>query len=146
MRRPKSNPKKSRAVAAPTRPAVVAPGLAAARRRGRATSPDAATVRTIFTRLREQNPEPKSELVYDSPFTLLVAVMLSAQATDASVNKATRHLFRIADTPAKILALGEDRVREMIMTIGLYRNKAKNLIALSRQLIDNYGGEVPDRR
>src|SRR5687767_8327776 len=95
---------------------------------------DAATVREIFSRLRAARPEPKGELEYTNPFTLLVAVVLSAQATDAGVNKATRGLFALADTPQTMLALGEDRVRELIKTIGLYRNKAKNVIALSERL------------
>jgi endonuclease III len=100
----------------------------------------------IFRRLRDANPEPRGELEYVNPYTLLVAVVLSAQATDAGVNKATRALFQKADTPAKMVALGEDAVREAIRTIGLYRNKAKNVIALSQALIDSYGGAVPDDR
>ena len=104
---------------------------------------DPATVREIFTRLRAQNPEPKGELEYVNPYTLLVAVVLSAQATDAGVNKATRGLFAAADTPQKMLALGEDAVRDAIKTIGLFRAKAKNVIALSRILVDRHGGQVP---
>ena len=104
---------------------------------------DAATVREIFTRLRAQDPEPKGELEYVNPYTLLVAVVLSAQATDAGVNKATRALFAAADTPQKMLALGEDRVRDHIKTIGLFRAKAKNVIALSQILVDRHGGQVP---
>ena len=100
----------------------------------------------IFRRFHAANPEPQGELHYVNPFTLLVAVVLSAQATDEGVNRATRPLFAIADTPEKMAALGEDTVREMIKTIGLFRNKAKNVIALSRQLIDHHGGEVPDDR
>ena len=100
----------------------------------------------IFRRFHAANPEPEGELHYVNPFTLLVAVVLSAQATDEGVNRATRPLFAIADTPGKMAALGEDTVREMIKTIGLFRNKAKNVIALSRQLIDHHGGEVPDDR
>jgi endonuclease III len=99
-----------------------------------------------FRRFRAANPEPKGELEHLNSYTLLVAVVLSAQATDAGVNKATRALFPIADTPQKMLALGEDRVREAIKTIGLYRTKARNVIALSRQLIDNHNGEVPADR
>ena len=95
---------------------------------------------------RAADPDPKSELEYVNPFTLLVAVVLSAQATDAGVNKATRALFKIADTPQKLVQLGEDRVREFIKTIGLYRNKARNVIELSRQLIANHGGDVPRDR
>ncbi|WP_245280620.1 MULTISPECIES: endonuclease III [Chelatococcus] len=108
--------------------------------------PDAATVAEIFRRFHDANPEPRGELEYVNPYTLLVAVVLSAQATDAGVNKATRPLFAIADTPAKMLALGEEPLREAIKTIGLYRNKAKNVIALSRQLIERFGGEVPRSR
>lgn len=100
----------------------------------------------MFERFSRAIPEPKGELEHTNAFTLLVAVVLSAQATDAGVNKATGELFRLADTPDKMLALGEDRVRELIKTIGLYRNKAKNVIALSRLLIDEYGGEVPADR
>jgi endonuclease-3 len=100
----------------------------------------------MFRRFEAANPEPKGELHYANPYTLLVAVVLSAQATDESVNRATQPLFRIADTPAKMLKLGEDKVRDAIKTIGLYRNKAKNVILLSRQLIDKHGGEVPDDR
>jgi endonuclease-3 len=103
-------------------------------------------IAAIFARLAEQNPEPKGELEHVNAFTLLVAVVLSAQATDAGVNKATRPLFRKADTPEKMLALGEEALRDDIKTIGLYRNKAKNVIALSQALIDQYGGEVPEDR
>lgn len=99
-----------------------------------------------FARLARANPEPKGELEYVNPFTLLVAVVLSAQATDAGVNRATRALFAIADTPEKMVALGEDKVRDYIKTIGLFRNKAKNIIALSRLLIERHGGEVPAER
>ena len=91
-------------------------------------------------------PSRSSELEYVDPFTLLVAVVLSAQATDAGVNKATRALFAVADTPQKMLALGEERLRDMIKTIGLYRNKAKNVIALSAKLVQETGGEVPRSR
>ncbi|MEM5493263.1 endonuclease III [Hoeflea sp. AS16] len=100
-------------------------------------------IREIFRRFSIQRPEPKGELEHVNPFTLVVAVALSAQATDAGVNKATRALFAVADTPEKMLALGEDKVRDYIKTIGLYRNKAKNVIALSRKLVDEFGGEVP---
>jgi endonuclease-3 len=100
----------------------------------------------IFQRLRNANPEPRSELEYVNPFTLLVAVALSAQATDVGVNKATRSLFAQVDTPEKMVALGEDRLREAIKTIGLYRNKAKHVIALSQALIANHGGAVPADR
>ncbi len=100
----------------------------------------------IFSRFAEHRPEPKGELEHTNPFTLLVAVVLSAQATDAGVNRATPALFAAADTPAKMVALGEDKVRDFIRTIGLYRNKAKNVIALSRMLIEDFGGQVPDDR
>jgi len=105
-----------------------------------------AEVEAIFTRLRDADPEPKSELEYSDPFTLVIAVALSAQATDIGVNKATRRLFAVADTPQKMVALGEAGVAELIRTIGLYRNKAKNAVALSRQLIERHGGEVPHDR
>lgn len=105
-----------------------------------------AAMTAIFSRFREVEPEPKGELEHVNAFTLLVAVALSAQATDAGVNKATRGLFPIADTPQKMLALGEDGLIEKIKTIGLFRNKAKNVIKLSRILIDEYGGEVPSSR
>jgi len=100
----------------------------------------------IFRRFHAANPEPKGELLYVNAYTLLVAVVLSAQATDAGVNKATPTLFQAADTPLKMLALGEDKVRDLIKTIGLYRTKAKNVIALSRRLVDEFGGEVPGDR
>jgi endonuclease-3 len=100
----------------------------------------------IFNRFRQQRPEPKGELEHVNPYTLVVAVALSAQATDIGVNKATKELFKVADTPQKMLALGEARVRDHIKTIGLYRNKAKNVIALSQKLIDDFGGEVPEDR
>jgi endonuclease III len=100
----------------------------------------------FFRRLHAIEPEPKGELEHVNAFTLLVAVVLSAQATDAGVNKATRALFRIADTPQKMLALGEDAVREHVKTIGLYRNKAKNVILLSQRLLDEQNGVVPADR
>jgi endonuclease-3 len=100
----------------------------------------------IFRRLSVQRPEPKGELEHVNPFTLLVAVVLSAQATDAGVNKATRALFTAADTPEKMLALGEARVGDHIRTIGLWRNKAKNVIALSEALIRDHAGQVPGDR
>ncbi len=106
----------------------------------------AAEIREIFTRFRAARPEPKGELDYVNAFTLLVAVVLSAQATDAGVNKATRRLFELADTPEKMLALGEETVRELIKTIGLYRNKAKNVIALSEKLIAEFASTVPTSR
>src|SRR6185437_7933772 len=105
-----------------------------------------AQIEEVFRRFKAANPEPKTELRYFNPFTLLVAVVLSAQATDAGVNKATPALFAAADTPEKMVALGEDRVRELIKTIGLYRTKAKNVAALSRILVDQHGGKVPRTR
>ena len=106
----------------------------------------AATVAEIFSRLRQANPEPRAELDYINPYTLLVAVVLSAQATDRSVNLATAPLFAIADTPEAMLALGEERVRHFIRTIGLFNAKAKNVIALSRILVERHGGSVPATR
>ncbi|MGB8363881.1 MAG: endonuclease III [Rhizomicrobium sp.] len=103
-------------------------------------------VDSFFARLKAQTPEPKTELAYKNPFTLLVAVVLSAQATDKGVNKATAKLFTIADTPQKMLALGEAGLVEHIRTIGLYRNKAKNVIALSADLIAKHHGQVPRER
>jgi len=103
-------------------------------------------VEAVFAAFAAADPEPKGELHYVNAFTLLVAVVLSAQATDVGVNKATAELFRLADTPERMLALGEERVRELIRTIGLYRTKAKNVIALSQRLIETYGGAVPETR
>jgi endonuclease III len=100
----------------------------------------------IFRRFREACPHPKTELHYHDPFTLLVAVVLSAQATDASVNRATPDLFRIAGTPEKLIKLGEAALTEKIKTIGLYRSKAKNLIAASRKLVEEHDSKVPDDR
>src|SRR5690606_29950577 len=105
-----------------------------------------ADVREFFRRLHEHDPEPKGELDYVNPFTLLVAVVLSAQATDVGVNKATGPLFAVADTPQKMLALGEERLRDYIKTIGLYKTKAKNVIRLCEALIRDHGGEVPTSR
>jgi endonuclease-3 len=101
---------------------------------------------TLFERLSAALPDPKSELEYASPYTLLVAVVLSAQATDAGVNRATRSLFPVADTPQKMLALGEEGLKEHIKTIGLFNAKARNVIALSRILLEKYDGEVPRER
>jgi endonuclease III len=102
--------------------------------------------RAIYETLQSLDPHPVTELEYTTPFELLIAVMLSAQATDVSVNKAMRKMFPIANTPQAVLALGEEGVSESIRTIGLYRTKAKNVIATCRILIDQYGGEVPDHR
>jgi len=106
----------------------------------------AAKVAEFFHILRDADPEPKSELEYGSPYQLLVAVVLSAQATDRGVNLATRTLFPVAGTPAAMVALGEESLREYVKTIGLYRTKAKNVIALSRILLERHGGEVPRTR
>src|SRR3954468_21490970 len=105
-----------------------------------------AEIAEAFRRFQAAMPEPKGELKHVNPFTLLVAVVLSAQATDAGVNKATPALFAAADTPQKMAALGEERVRELVKTIGLFRTKAKNVVALSRKLVDEHGGEVPHDR
>jgi len=107
---------------------------------------DYATISEIFRRFHLAQPEPKGELNHTNAFTLLVAVALSAQATDVGVNRATARLFEIADTPAAMLALGEDGLIEHIKTIGLYRTKAKNVIRLSQILIDQFGGQVPSSR
>jgi endonuclease-3 len=105
-----------------------------------------AQVKEMFTRLRARDPEPQTELDYQNPFTLLVAVVLSAQATDVGVNRATPALFALADTPAKMVALGEAAIRDKIKTIGLFNTKAKNVYALSQILVEKYGGEVPRDR
>ncbi|HEX2840921.1 endonuclease III [Hyphomicrobium sp.] len=105
-----------------------------------------AEVAEVFRRFAAENPEPKGELEHSNPFTLLVAVVLSAQATDAGVNKATRSLFQKADTPQKMVALGEDVVRDHIKSIGLFRAKAKNVALLSEKLIRDFGGQVPEDR
>ncbi len=107
---------------------------------------DYVTLREIFTRFQGADPEPKGELEHVNVYTLVVAVALSAQATDAGVNKATRDLFKVADTPQKMLDLGEEGLIEHIKTIGLFRQKAKNVIKLSRILVEEYGGEVPNSR
>jgi endonuclease-3 len=118
--------------------------MAKASRRAKRLSP--AVAEEIFRRFAEREPEPKGELHYVNPFTLLVAVVLSAQATDAGVNKATPALFALADTPEKMAALGEERVAGLIRTIGLYRNKAKNVVALATKLVAEHGGDVPRSR
>jgi len=147
MEKPKSPKQVKMSPQSRTAAKTPVPGKTAARRKPAARrSPIPYTkeeIREIFRRFSIQRPEPKGELEHVNPFTLVVAVALSAQATDAGVNKATRALFAVADTPEKMLALGEDKVRDYIKTIGLYRNKAKNVIALSRKLVDEFGGEVP---
>ncbi|MGB0439215.1 MAG: endonuclease III [Paracoccaceae bacterium] len=104
------------------------------------------TIRAIFERFQDSDPEPKGELHHVNAYTLVVAVALSAQATDVGVNRATAELFKIADTPQKMLDLGEEALIQHIKTIGLFRNKAKNVIKLSQILVDDYGGEVPNSR
>jgi endonuclease-3 len=115
-----------------------------AKPRGRRPLLSRAEIGELFRRFHAAEPEPKGELEYRNPFTLLVAVVLSAQATDAGVNKATRRLFAVADTPQKMVALGEAGVSDYIRTIGLFNTKARNVIALSERLIADFGGEVPD--
>lgn len=107
---------------------------------------DKATVDEFFRRLAAERPNPRGELEHVDPYTLLVAVVLSAQATDAGVNKATEKLFKVADTPGKMVKLGEARLRDYIKSIGLYNSKAKNVIALSRSLVREHGGKVPRDR
>jgi endonuclease-3 len=116
-------------------------------RAARRVSPaERARILEIFERFESQESDPRTELDYDSPYTLVVAVALSAQATDVSVNKATKKLFAVADTPEQMLALGEEGLKPYISSIGLFNTKAKNVIALSRILIEQYGGEVPLER
>ena len=105
-----------------------------------------AAVETFFSRLRDANPEPKGELDYITPYTLLVAVVLSAQSTDVGVNKATAGLFQVAKTPQEMLGLGLDGLKEYIKTIGLFNNKAKAIIGLSEKLIEDFDGAVPEDR
>ncbi len=134
-----TRPPKPRRASAPRRPSVMTgasiPVLG--------WPPDPDRVEAIFERLSGVMPDPKTELNFTSPFTLVVAVALSAQATDVSVNKATDRLFKVADTPEQMLALGEEGLIPYIASIGLYRNKARNVIALSRIVLDQHGGEVP---
>jgi endonuclease III len=107
---------------------------------------DQATLVEIFRRLRAANPKPKGELEHIDPYTLVVAVVLSAQSTDAGVNKATRELFKVAESPEKMVALGEERLRDYIKTVNFHPTKARNIIALSRKLLDEHGGVVPPAR
>jgi len=104
------------------------------------------TIRAIFLRFRKANPQPTTELIYHSHFELLIAVILSAQATDKSVNKATELLFKAANTPEKFLKLGEDKVRNYIKSIGLYKTKAKNIMLTCQQLVDQFQSRVPNNR
>jgi endonuclease-3 len=150
LKKPSSNKAPARKAAA-KKPPKAKPARGAkklpAKGKPTATKPwTRAEVYEAFDRFRKANPEPKGELEHLNPYTLLVAVVLSAQATDAGVNKATRALFAVADTPQKMLDLGEEKVRDYIKTIGLYRNKAKNVIALSEKLIAEFGSEVPRTR
>ncbi len=115
-------------------------------RKRRISPAERARIAAIVARFEAASPDPRTELQYKTPFTLLVAVVLSAQATDKSVNKATERLYRVADTPRKMLALGEAGLIPFIAAIGLFRTKAKNVIALSRILVEQYGGEVPLQR
>ncbi len=103
-------------------------------------------VEEIFVRFKKQSPEPKTELNYTNEYTLLVAIILSAQATDVGVNKATPELFKVADNPRDMLELGEEGLRKYIKTIGLFNSKAKNIIGMSKSLIENYGGKIPYKR
>ncbi|OGN42034.1 MAG: endonuclease III [Caulobacterales bacterium RIFCSPHIGHO2_01_FULL_70_19] len=135
MRPPKA---RARSVA-PERPAVLTGPMVPVLR----WPPDEDRVEAIFARLSGVMPDPKTELNYTNPFTFVVAVALSAQATDVAVNKATAKLFAVADTPEKMLALGEAGLIPFIASIGLYRNKARNVIALSRIVLEQHGGEVP---
>jgi endonuclease-3 len=132
MAKPALKPKPARPRAAPSRPA-----------KKRLAPAEQARIQALFERFEAQESDPRTELDYESPFTLVVAVALSAQATDVSVNKATAKLFAVADTPQKMLALGEEGLKPFISSIGLFNTKAKNVIALSRILIEQYGGEVP---
>jgi len=132
--------RKKTAGAKPSKPAPAAKPA----RRSKAMTP--AEIHEMFVRLSELNPAPKTELEYRTPYELLVAVILSAQATDVGVNKATRRLYPVADTPAKMLALGEEKLKGHIATIGLFNAKAANVIAMSRLLLERHGGEVPRDR
>lgn len=107
---------------------------------------NSSAIENIFKRFQKALPDPKTELIYTNPFTLLVAAILSARSTDAGVNKATPPLFACADTPEKMVHLGEEKLRAFIKTIGLYKSKAKHIIALSHQLLERHGGEVPNTR
>ena len=131
-------------IVAPPAPASVSKTASRPAKGGRKLT--RAEIAEVFARMRAADPEPRTELTFVNTFTLLVAIVLSAQATDVSVNKATPPLFALADTPQKMVDLGEDRIRSFIRTIGLYQAKAKNVFALSRRLIDVFGGVVPDNR
>jgi endonuclease-3 len=143
---PAKPPVKRKTTRAKVKPVPERAQADAAAARGAVPQWSNAEIVEAFRRFRKANPEPKGELEHINPFTLLVAVVLSAQATDAGVNKATPALFAAADSPQKMLALGEDRVRDMIRTIGLFRTKAKNVVELSRILVEQHGGQVPHSR
>jgi endonuclease III len=140
-RRRKAKPSSAKA---PKKPVGKAAKAGKAHTRLRPWTPE--EVEEAFRRFSQANPDPKGELQHINPYTLLIAVVLSAQATDAGVNKATPALFAVADTPEKMLALGEDKLRDCIKTIGLFRTKAKNVIALSQRLITEHGSKVPADR
>jgi endonuclease-3 len=140
-----STPKPAPVVPVAKAPAKDSAKPAAKAARTRAPKPvDKATMLEIFRRFHEAMPEPKGELEHTNPYTLLVAVALSAQSTDVGVNKATRELFRVADTPQKMLALGEDGLKTHIKTLNFFNTKARNVIALSRRLVEEFGGGVPN--
>jgi endonuclease-3 len=130
----------------PSKGKLAKPAAIAARKARKSALLTEPEIREVFRRFHAANPEPKGELEHTNPYTLLVAVVLSAQATDAGVNKATRALFKIANTPQKMLAVGEDKLRDYVKTIGLYRAKAKNVIGLSKRLVDDFDGVVPSDR
>ena len=154
MKTPAPGPRRRASTAAPTGKAKAGPktsagatpasSRAAATRRTRQMDPGA--IQEMFSRLRELNPHPTTELEYSTPFELLVAVILSAQATDVGVNKATRRLYPVANTPQAILALGEDGLKRHISTIGLFNAKARNVIAACRILVEQHAGQVPRER
>ena len=154
MKTPAPGPRRRASTAAPTGKAKAGPktsagatpasSRAAATRRTRQMDPGA--IQEMFSRLRELNPHPTTELEYSTPFELLVAVILSAQATDVGVNKATRRLYPVANTPQAILALGENGLKKYIATIGLFNAKARNVIATCALLVDRHGGQVPRQR
>ena len=144
VRKPLSVSKTPRPKAALVQPIRAAAKPARTPRQGKPV--DRATLIEVFRRFRGANPDPKGELEHINPYTLLIAVVLSAQSTDAGVNKATRKLFAIADTPQKMLALGEDGVREHIKTVNFHPTKARNIIALSKILVEEHGGIVPPAR
>jgi endonuclease-3 len=143
-KKPPVKPSRSKAVSAKKAVKPTAKPAAKRTKQPKPLPPD--EVFEVFRRFEAIEPEPKGELEHVNPFTLLVAVVLSAQATDAGVNKATRALFKIADTPETMVALGEDKIRDYVKTIGLYRTKAKNVFLLSQQLIAEHGSDVPRDR